>query len=661
MAALVWAGILAAGVAQAPNPDSHYQLGPDSLPQEGVPKGDMRGPFTLPSQVYPGTQHTYWIYVPAQYDPKTAASLIIFNDGQAFKNMDGDSRAPNVLDNLIYRRELPVMIGVFINPGRRPDQPEPTPQNWGDRDTNRPTEYNSLDDKYARVIVDELMPVLYREYNISKDPDRHGIGGASSGAIAAFTVAWQRPNDFRKVFSIVGSFTNLRGGHQYADIVRGSEKKPIRIYLQDGRNDNRGQGREGKEKYDEQKDWFLQNVKLMHALADKGYDLNYTWGIGKHGQKQGGAILPDMLRWLWRDQPVSTDPNDAVERSFNDPPVKKASADGFDQMVKPFLAQNCFTCHGNEKHKRDLNFEAIASARTLVDDHDRWETVVQKLRGREMPPDDEEQPPEHQRQAVAEWIAAELARLDRVTPVDPGRVTARRLNRAEYNNTVRDLLGVDLQPADEFPQDDSGYGFDNIGDVLSLSPALMEKYMTAAERVSRAALFGVPKMTPTLTRLRSEGRRTPTARVFPSHYDETGLSLPNAFHTMTRIPADGEYVFKVGLGGIRPAGSEPITVTLWIDDRQTASLVFDPEQSARFDDDRQAFGGQAVQFRTTLTSGDHSIAASIPRVFEGLPARYGGPNSSTRPEPAPKPFSPPPSATPDRIAQLRKQYEQTQD
>ena len=137
---------------------------------------------------------------------------MIFNDGQAFIAPTGNLRAHNVLDNLIYRREIPVMIAVFINPGRRPDQPEPTPQNWGDRDTNRPTEYNSLDDRYPRVIVDELLPVLYKEYNISKDPEHHGIGGASSGAIAAFTVAWERPTHFRKVLSIVGSFTNIRGG-----------------------------------------------------------------------------------------------------------------------------------------------------------------------------------------------------------------------------------------------------------------------------------------------------------------------------------------------------------------------------------------------------------------------------------------------------------------
>ena len=246
---------------------------------------------------------------------------MIFNDGQAFKNMEGDLRVPNVLDNLIDRREIPVMLAVFINPGRTPEQPEPTPQEWGDRTTNRPTEYNSLDDRYARVIVNELMPALYKDYAISKDPEQHGIGGASSGAIAAFTVAWERPNDFRKVLSLIGSFTNLRGGHAYADIVRKSDKKPIRIFMQDGRNDNRGVGRGGT--YDQTRDWFYQNVQLMKALAEKGYDLNYQWGIGRHSQKHGGAILPDMLRWLWRDHPVSVDEKDMVERSFNTPTTKK--------------------------------------------------------------------------------------------------------------------------------------------------------------------------------------------------------------------------------------------------------------------------------------------------------------------------------------------------
>jgi enterochelin esterase family protein len=172
------------------------------------------------------------------------------------------------------------------------------------------------------VICDELLPALNKDYNISKDPDRRGIGGASSGAIAAFTVAWQRPDEFHKVLSLVGSFVNLRGGDAYTDIVSSHPKKPIRIYLQDGRNDNRGVSANNPT-YDSRRDWFLQNVRLMQALTAKGYDVNYAWGIGRHSQKHGGAILPDMMRWLWRDHPVSTDASDAVERSFNAPAEKK--------------------------------------------------------------------------------------------------------------------------------------------------------------------------------------------------------------------------------------------------------------------------------------------------------------------------------------------------
>jgi len=303
--------------AETVNTDVYYKLAPDAIPQEGVPKGEIRGPFTLPSHVYPGTQHTYWVYVPAQYDPAISASLMIYNDGQAFMDPDGDVHAQVVMDNLIYRREIPTMIGVFINPGRRPDQPEPTLQNWGDRDTNRPTEYNTVDDRYARVIVDELLRVLEKDYNISKDPERRGIGGSSSGAIAAFTVAWQRPDQFRKVLSNVGSFTNIRGGDAYPDIIRKTEKKPIRIFLVDGRNDNRALRPDGS--YDQRRDWFYQNVRMEQALTEKGYDVNYSWGIGRHGQKMLQTVFPEMMRWLWRDHGVSTDVHDTVERSFHAP------------------------------------------------------------------------------------------------------------------------------------------------------------------------------------------------------------------------------------------------------------------------------------------------------------------------------------------------------
>jgi enterochelin esterase-like enzyme len=312
---------IARQTAPKANPDSQYRLGPDSLPQEGVPKGEIRGPFTLENcKSYPGTLHTYWVYVPAQYDPKVPTALMVFQDGQAFKNETGDIRAQNVMDNLIYRREIPTMLAVFINPGRTPEQPEANPREWGDRTTNRPTEYNSLDDKYARVVTEELLPALEKDYNVSKDPEMRGIGGSSSGAIAAFTVAWERPNAFRKVLSNVGSFTNIRGGHKYPDIILKEKKKPLRVYLCDGRNDNRGM-RGGK--YDETWDWFLQNVRMQKALTQKGYDLNYTWGMNNHGQKFGGAVFPDMMRWLWRDGPVNADPNDMVERDFRQPVVTK--------------------------------------------------------------------------------------------------------------------------------------------------------------------------------------------------------------------------------------------------------------------------------------------------------------------------------------------------
>jgi enterochelin esterase family protein len=289
--------------------DLYYRLGPDSQHMEGVPKGHFVGPTIIPSQVFPGTQHTYYVYVPAQYDSNQPTALMIFNDGHAMMDEPGDVQAQNVLDNLIFRREIPVMLGVFINPGRRPDQPEPTRKEWGDRTSNRPDEYNPPNDKYARVITEELMPALKKDYNISPDPDLHGIMGSSSGGCAAFGVAWFRPDDFRKVITFVGSYVDLRGEYIYPELVAQSEKKPIRIFMQDGRNDHRSPE-------NLKKDWFYQNVRLMEALTKKGYDVNYAWGIGNHGQKQGGAIFPDMMRWLWRDQPVSTDPNDKVERSF---------------------------------------------------------------------------------------------------------------------------------------------------------------------------------------------------------------------------------------------------------------------------------------------------------------------------------------------------------
>jgi enterochelin esterase family protein len=269
------------------------------------------GPLTLASEVYPNTTRNYWIYVPAQYDAAKPACLMIFQDGHAFLNPEGDYRIPLVFDNLIYRREMPVTLAVFINPGRTPDQKEATAKEWGDRTNNRRIEYNALDDKYSKLIVDELLPALAKEYKISPDPNDRAIAGASSGAICAFTVAWHRPDQFRKVISTIGSFTNIMGGHVYPDLIRESEAKPIRIFLQDGLNDNRGMRRGT---YDPKWDWHAQNRKMVEALSEKKYDVNYTWGIGTHSNKQAGAIMPEMLRWLWRDYSRPDDPRDTSNR-----------------------------------------------------------------------------------------------------------------------------------------------------------------------------------------------------------------------------------------------------------------------------------------------------------------------------------------------------------
>jgi len=293
------------GGPTAPSPfDAFYSLGPDSLPREGVPKGEVRGPIKLPSKAFAGAEHNYWVYVPASYDPSRETSLMVFNDGATYLKADGFYRAQNVLDNLIYRGDIPVMIGAFIDPG----------VTVADGRSIRQDEYDSLGDRYSKVIVDELLPALYRDYRITRDPDRHGFAGWSSGAIAAFTVAWERPDVFHKVISSIGTYVDLKGGYAYPEKVLASEKKPIRIFMIDGRNDNRGTNNNSE--YDPLRDWFFQNVRLMEALTAKGYDVNYSWGMGVHSHNMGGAMLPEMMRWLWRDQPVSLDPRNSDERSF---------------------------------------------------------------------------------------------------------------------------------------------------------------------------------------------------------------------------------------------------------------------------------------------------------------------------------------------------------
>lgn len=302
----------AQGAIWAPSPKGaaefdNYTLGPDSRVQPGVPQGTWEKFIWDKSEVFPNTVREVWIYVPAQYDPKTPACLMVLQDGPRQYAMrertPEDNRArrtleyavPNVLDNLIHRKELPVMITVFINPGSIATADAPAINAEGRPNfNNRQVEYDSVADNYSQFLAKEILPPIEKKYNLRKDPAGRAIGGISSGAICAFTVAWNHPDWFGKVLSDVGSFTNIRGGHVYPQLVRDAAKKPLRVHLQDGTNDNRRPATP-------ERDWYLQNKLMFEALRDKGYDVRYVLGDGAHNSKHGAALLPDSLRWLWRE------------------------------------------------------------------------------------------------------------------------------------------------------------------------------------------------------------------------------------------------------------------------------------------------------------------------------------------------------------------------
>jgi mono/diheme cytochrome c family protein len=348
---------------------------------------------------------------------------------------------------------------------------------------------------------------------------------------------------------------------------------------------------------------------------------------------------------------------DAASPRTKDPAA--AEAHEFESTLKPFIKSNCLTCHSARRKKGGLNLEQYQSIEAVTEDADRWETVIRKLREGEMPPAEEEPRPEPAAvEAVTGFVERAIARADAARGPMPGRVTARRLNRSEYNNTVRDLLGLDLRLADSFPQDDSGYGFDNIGDVLSLSPILMEKYLAAAEQIARTAVFGPEPLKPALTKLQPLTGRIQPNPTPQRDYDVTGLTLPNALHATPRIPVDGEYVIRLVTSGGRPVGSDPIRFGLWIDGRQVTTHEIDPEGGASFEpDQQQELAGRRLEFRTRLTAGEHWVAGTVLNLFEGLPPSYNGPNPAKRPQPPPPVFKPRPNSTPQQIAEQKKRFD----
>jgi len=269
--------------------DSDYVLGPDSQRQAGVPKGTV-SEQVWKSQIFEGTIRRYWVYVPVQYKAEAPAALMVFQDGHAYVQEDGRFRAPVVMDNLIQQKQMPVTIGVFIDPGHKKEQ-LPEKPGWQPSPENRSFEYDTLSDQYARFLLEEIIPAVQKDYKISDDPNQHAICGISSGGICAFTVAWERPDNFRKVLSHVGSFTNIRGGHNYEAMIRKTDKKPLRVYLQDGSGDLDN----------EHGNWPLANQSMAASLKFKGYDYQFIYGTGAHNDIHGAAVLPDAMRWLWRE------------------------------------------------------------------------------------------------------------------------------------------------------------------------------------------------------------------------------------------------------------------------------------------------------------------------------------------------------------------------
>jgi hypothetical protein len=354
-----------------------------------------------------------------------------------------------------------------------------------------------------------------------------------------------------------------------------------------------------------------------------------------------------------------------VESKSQDPPKDDPA---FETVVKPFFAKNCFACHDEDLQTANLNLGGFKTASSLIQQRATMKLILDKVQSGQMPPAKMPKPKPEEVTALSSWLTHQLAQMPEKIAANPeansansnsGRVTLRRLNRVEYNNTIRDLVGVDRHLADDFPQDDSGYGFDNIGDVLSLSPVLMEKYLAAAEKISRTAIFGVEPIKPTLVRLRS-GERTFTPQSAPlTDYDQSGLSLPNAVHTIYRFPVDGEYVIRANLGGDRPAGSEAFQLALWIDGEQKQTIRVDPGNLASFAQlgEPQQLWGIRPEFRVTVPEGEHWIGVAIPRLYEGLPPSYNGPNPSKLPIPPWPRYKPPPDLTPKEIEERRLEHE----
>lgn len=340
-----------------------YELGPDSKPQSGVPKGEVLKFSFESSKIFPGTYRDYSIYIPAQYTPDKPACLYVNQDGIQWQ-------APTVFDNLIHKKEMPVTIGVFIMHGRV----KAADTNSALDRFNRSYEYDGVGDNYARFLLTELLPEVAtkktsdgRPIRFSTNANDHAIGGSSSGAVCAFTAAWERPDAFSRVFSVVGTYVGLRGADRYPTLIRKYEPKPLRIFLQDGTNDlNIYAG-----------DWWMANQSMQRALDFSGYEVNHIWGDGAHNGKHGSAIFPDAMRWLWKDWPQSVKKGESKNTTLS-----ALLISGEDWKEAWHSKMDCVLLHGLAANdKGELIFDESAGKKQyrLASDgtlRDTWDSAV---------------------------------------------------------------------------------------------------------------------------------------------------------------------------------------------------------------------------------------------------------------------------------------------
>jgi gluconolactonase len=273
------------------SPDDRYVLGPDSKPQQGVPAGELLE-FTLEhTKLFPGTRRKITVYVPAEYTGDKPACLYVGLDGLGFQ-------VPTVFDNLIYKHDMPVTIAIGIQPGAAEASDSTRSPRY-----NRSFEFDGLNDNLARFVADEVIPAVEQRQThsglairISDDPNDRAAGGASTGGIGAFTLAWEHPDSFRRVFTAIGTFVGMRGGDRYPVLIRKTEPKPIRIFMQDGSHDEWMGG-------PEVGDWWISNQAMESALRFAGYQVEHVWGDGTHNGAHATSIFPEAMRWLWKDWP----------------------------------------------------------------------------------------------------------------------------------------------------------------------------------------------------------------------------------------------------------------------------------------------------------------------------------------------------------------------